>query len=241
MKRCLLLIGLMIALSPFAFAEESGSELERLQQENATLRARVAELEARIKQLETRGEDLEAEKQQLEQLAGVTTSGQKIESRRALIQSSYDADAGRTVVRSQPEKLSITHGSRDDHYVSVAYVYAGEKLDGEPEKVTVFIQSVMSGGSYNATTPLDLTLDDGEAMTVKPSNYDRVRKQTRTGQKGGSRTDNETLTYDLTWEQLRRLARAVEATGRIGNTRFELTGDQLATFKAVRERVELGL
>jgi hypothetical protein len=240
MKR-LLLIGCLLALTPLAFADEGASELERLREENAALRARIAELEDKIERLENRGQDLEAEKQQLEQLAGVTTSGQKIESKRALIQSQFNQDAGRTVVRSKPEKLSITHGSRADHYLSLAYSYPGENIESEPEHVTVFIQSLMSGGDYSATTPLELTLDDGEKLSIKPSDYERVRKQTRTGQKGGSRTDNETLTYELSWEQLRRLARAVEATGRIGNTRFELTGDQLATFKAIRERVGLGL
>jgi len=240
MKR-LLLIGWMIALTPLALAEAGDSELERLRKENAALRARVAALEARIERLENRGQDLEAEKQQLEQLAGVTTSGQKIESKRALIQSRFDSDSGRTVVRSKPEKMSITHGSRADHYLSIAYSYPGEKIETEPEHVTVFIQSLMSGGDYGHDTALELTLDDGESLSIKPSNYQRVRKQTRTGQKGGSRTDNETLTYELTWAQLRRLARAVEATGRIANTRFELTGDQIATFKAVRERVDIGL
>jgi len=241
MPRFTPLLLLITLLAVPAFAEEPAAEIERLRRENAALRARVAELEAKIQRLENRGQDLEAEKQQLEQLAGVTTSGQKIESKRALIQSEFNDQSGRTVVRSKPEKLTITHGSRDDHYFSLAYSYPGQTPETEPEHVTVFIQSIMSGGVYGPDTALELTLDDGEAMTIPASDYDRVSKQTRIGQKAGSRTDNETLTYKLNWQQLRRLARAVEAGGKIGNTRFELTGDQLATFKAVRERVNLGL
>lgn len=241
----LLMLFTLAVLAPIAGAQDAdadvAAELERLRAENAALKQRVAELEAKIAKLEDREQDLETQKEQLEQLAGVTTTGQRVESQRANITSDYNDDEDKTVVRTKPNKLSLTHGSRADHYLSLAYSYPGEKREGEPEHVTLFIQSMASGGAYNADTRLELTLGEDQAITVEPSSYDRDRQRRSRGSRTLSRHDDETLVYLLSWAQLEALAGANEVTGRVGPTRFTLTADQIAAFKALVTRVELGV
>lgn len=237
MKHAALLIALVFALP--AMGEQDATEIQRLSAENQALRQQVAELEARLKQLETKSEDLAAEKQQLEQLAGITVSGEAVESKRALIESKFDKKSQRTVVRSKPEKLAITHGSRADHWFSVAYSFPGETQAGPPEKLTAFIQTTGSGGVYNATTPLVLDLGGEEPMTLTPASYSSIHKRSSTGATASTRKDNETLIYEFTWEQARILARSLEVTGTLGNTRIKITPEIQADIKALYQRGEL--
>ena len=253
--RILLPLMLVLVALPMWGDENQAAELERLRAENAELKARVVQLEAQLTELtrsspasadmdsteSQRVAELEQKVQTLEQLAGVTATGEKVESKRALIKTEYYKKANETVVRTQPERMSITHGSRHDHWLSFAYAYPGEQLDGEPEKVTLFIQTQLTGGDYDAKTQLTFTLDAADKLTLTPASYDRVHKRSRTGGTTTARKDNETLVYTFTWPQFQQLARAYEVEGTLGKVRFKLTGDQLADLKALRERVRLGV
>ena len=131
--------------------------------------------------------------------------------------------------------------SRADHYLSLTYTTStpapGSAHTAGP--VTGHLQTRYSGGVH-AGKDLVFVLD-GEAMPVAVTGYRVTGRQT--GVAGKRRTDksDEHLSFTLTPEQLRRVARAVDAEGRLGNVTFRLSRDDIAMFTAVQARIEKGL
>lgn len=104
----------------------------------------------------------------------------------------------------------------------------------------MFIQALYSGGIYKRDQILELVVD-GEPLRLAVVEYDVQRRRTNLAGRRGLRKDDETLTFLLDETALRRLARAVSVTGRVGVASFELTRDQIALFTAIYKRINQGL
>jgi hypothetical protein len=235
-----------MCFSASSWAHES-DQLQLLQTENEQLKAQLEQLKARIAALEKSNttlqvvnEDLEVEKKNLTELAGMTAQGKRIASRRALIETLYNDQQHKTIVRSKPEKLTITRGSGADHFISAAYSYRGREMNDKPQTIRWYIQTKFSGGIYRGRDQIELDID-GQIHHVAITDYKARRRRTGAAGKAQSNRDDEVLAIAIDAALLRQLARAGVVTGRIGHIRFELTLDQIATFKALRKRIELGM
>lgn len=206
-------------LSSLPADEQAGDQVERLRRENEDLRSQAA---------------------QLTQLAGLAPRDERVGSQAGRITATYDAEADRTTVRTEQERLEVTAGSRARHFLSLAYSYDGQAMTSPPAEVTLFIQAVYSGGIYGSEQPLELTID-GQAVTVRAADYHVNRRSSRIAGRSQVSRDDETVTFLVDADLLRRLSRAVAVTGRLGGVSFELTRDQMALFTAVKQRIESGL
>lgn len=222
-------------------AAPAAEDVAKPQAADADGDARVAELEAEVARLRRQNEDLRGEKEQLTELAGVTAEGERVASQEARITSAYDESTGMTTVRTQPERLVLRQGSHADHYLSLAYEYPGQKMASPPRDVLMFIQAAFSGGVYRGESTLELTLDNQETLSLPIRSYDVAHRQVGIGAKKRVNKGDETLTFALDAEALRKLARSTTASGRIGRVRFDLSRDTLAMFKAVQKRLEMGI
>jgi hypothetical protein len=228
-----------LSLVPPTFAQDA-SELDRLRAENAQLRTEIEQLRAELAHLRAANEDLRIEKEQLTELAGVTAEGQQIESAEALIQSQYDAAVNQTVVRTATTPLNMTAGTHADHYMSLLYSFEGQTMSAPPASITMHLQSLHTGGQYRDQPQITFIID-GQSVPTAVSDYRATRKQINRAGKSRSSRDDETLTITIDAELLRKLARATVVEGRLGQATFLLSSNQVATFKAVRKRIELGL
>ena len=215
-------------------------ELERVRAENAALKQRIAELEAKLKRLTHANEDLEVEKQTLTALAGMTAKGDAVASENARFKATYDAEQETTRVDTQPLPLKLTQGKTRNHWVSVQYTYPGEDAPASTQQAGVawIVQTRFSGGIYEKMS--EVTFDiDGEAATAPVRDYSRSQQRRTTAGKRGTALHDEIFFVDISPELLRRLARAQVVTGKMENVRFELSREQVATFLAVKQRLEL--
>lgn len=245
---------LVLVSGSWCLADEPGDDVAALTRENTELRgelervkaaydrleAETGRLRAELAQLRLSNEDLAVQTRELTELAGLTPSGDRVESASARFTSAYDEATGRTVVRSGVEELKVTLGSAADHRLSLAYSFEGEAMQAPPEKISMFIQAKFSGGVYRGQDSATLDID-GETVTVPITKYDTVSRKVRVAGKRSIRKGDETLTIEIDAELLRRLARAIQVKITIGTVELEPTRDQTAMFRAVRKRMELGV
>lgn len=245
---CLLL--LLFALP--ARAQDKASDLAALKQENAELRAELdrvkdaydkleaetAKLRAELAKLTSHNEDLEVEKKQLTELAGLTPSGDRVESAQSRFTTEYDEADDTTTVRTGVESITAK-GSGGENYLSLAYSFPGKDMTDPPDYVMLFIQTKFSGGVYDGVT--DAVFDiDGQTVTVPIDDYQAVVRHNRVANKRTVRKDDESVTIKIDRDLLRQLARAIQVKITLGNVRLEPTRDQSALFRAIQKRIELG-
>lgn len=218
---------------------ELSAELDRVKLAYDQLEAVTDKLHRELAKLKMNNEDLEVEKRELTELAGLTPSGDRVESAASRFTTEYDDATGQTTVRTGVEELSVAKGSAADHRLSLAYSYDGHEMQTPPETIALFIQTKFSGGVYRnqETAIFDI---DGEAVEVPIADYDAVARRIRIANKHSKRKDDETLTFKLDRELLRKLARAIQVKITVGPVHLEPTRDQTALFRAIQKRIELG-
>ncbi len=236
-----------------AYAQQQSDELAQVKQENTELRSELAQmksaygqleaettkLRAELAKLQMNNEDLEVEKRELTELAGLTPSGDRVESVASRFTTEYDDATDQTTVRTGIEELRITRGSAADHRLSLAYSFDGHEMQLPPETIALFIQAKFSGGVYrnHDTATFDI---DGETVEVPINDYTANPRRSRIANKRTLRKDDETLTLKIDRELLRRLARAIQIKITVGPVHLEPTRDQTALFRAIQKRIELG-
>jgi len=244
---------LMVSAVSVSFADTAEEQMVLLKQENAELHdelarvttaydrleAETGRLRAELAALQLNNEDLTVQTRELTELAGLTPTGDRVESASARFTSAYDEETGRTTVRSGIEELKVIRGSAADHRLSLAYSFEGENMQQPPEVVTMFIQAKFSGGVYREQEHALFDID-GEEVVVAISDYDMVSRKVRVAGKRTLRKDDETLKIDIDAELLRKLARAIQVKITVGTVELEPTRDQTAMFRAVRKRIDLG-
>src|SRR5690606_15895440 len=80
---------------------------------------------AAANRLREENEDLRRRNRELTALAGLGPQDERVATQAARINSAFNKRTGRTVVRTQQERLHMTAGSRADHFLSLAYSYEG--------------------------------------------------------------------------------------------------------------------
>jgi hypothetical protein len=218
---------------------ELRGELERVKSAYDRLEAETGKLRAELAGLRINNEDLAVQTRELTELAGLTPSGDRVESAASRFTSTFDPETGRTLVRTGIEELRVTRGSAADHRLSLAYFYEGEEMSSPPAIVKMFIQAKFSGGVYREQESATLDID-GETVEIPITDYDSVTRNIRVAGKRTMRKDDEALTFEIDAELLRRLARAIQVKITVGKVHLEPTRDQTALFRAVRKRIELG-
>jgi hypothetical protein len=208
------------------------AQVEQLQRENAELRRKLGVAEVQT-------EDLAAENRRLETLAGVTAKGERVESAAALIRS--ESRGGQTVVATSPERLDSVSGILEvPHSAWFEYAYAGDAMNERPQTVSLFITA--SGNSrpkYRTVRELSVTID-GEATRWPVADYSATSRGSAASQVG-ARRHTETIRFDLDDATLRRLARARHVEASLANVQITLPAEVIATARAVRERIDMGL
>lgn len=245
---------LLACFSTHALAQDTADEVARLKQENTELRAELervksaydgleaetARLRAELAQLKLSNEDLSVQTRELTELAGLTPAGDRVESAASRFTTEYNDKTGQTTVRTGIEELKVTAGSAADHRLSLAYVFDGQQMQAPPDTVSLFIQAFYSGGVYRDRESATFEID-GETVEVPIAGYDATARRVNVA--AGKRTirkDDETLTFKIDQELLRKLARAIQVKITIGTVQLEPTRDQTALFRAIQRRIELG-
>ncbi len=248
-----LIFGSLILFGLPVHAEDGHEALAALKQENASLQAELdriktayraleaeaAKLRAELARLKSSHEDLEVQTRELSELAGITLSGERVDSAEARFKATFDEHTGRTTVRTGIEELKVLIGSAADHRLSLAYSYDGQAMDQPPKTVSLFIQAFYSGGVYR-DQDVALFDIDGDIIEVPVADYQAKSRRMTVAGKRTIRKDDETLVFHLDTELLRRLARAIQVRIRVGTVHLELTRDQTALFRAIKRRIDLG-
>lgn len=213
----------------------------KVSEENARLAEENAQLKRQLDLTATQRQDLVVENKRLEELAGLTAKGEKVESAAALIKSRYVPEEGKTVVTSVPERLTMEAGIFDvPHVTWFEYAFSGEEMTAKPETVSFYL--VAAGNTrqkYKHADSVRLTID-GESITLPVADY-AVTTETKGASRVGQKRFNESLRVDLSSDTLRKLARSRQATAELPSATIAFPAEVLATAKAMRERIELGL
>lgn len=244
---------LLVCFSTHALAQDMADEVAKLQQQNTELAAELervksaydrleaeaAKLRAELAQLKRSNEDLEVQTRELTELAGLTPSGDRVESAASRFTTEYDNETGKTTVRSGIEELRVLVGSAADHRLSLAYSFDGRQMRSPPQTLSLFVQAFYSGGVYRDqdTALFDI---DGEVVEVPIADYHAATRRVSVAAKRTIRKDDETMTIKIDQELLRKLARAFQLKITVGKVQLEPTRDQTAIFRAIQRRIELG-
>ncbi len=241
------LIALLLHL-PAAHADDAAQtqdlaqlqeQVRQLQEENEQLKQQLAKALATI-------EDLTGEKQQLEQLAGVTIKGEAVESRIALFESEYDAEADRTVVSSKPEKIiDVSATTLAEIMFFTRYEYAGEEMTEAPSSTELSLLFLgYSTDRLKHTETVRLILD-GRPIDLPLASFDQLAKRKSAGSSrssvGGVTTYDHQLTVTLDSDTLRKVSRARTMRIALPNISLNMSGEQIATFVAIRKRMDMGI
>jgi len=240
------MIGLLFApcINLFATTSDQMSPTHRtgenyeLRQQLGRLQQRLHETETELTQLRTENAHLRKQQQRLIQLAGMTPTGELVRSRHAMIEQWYDNHQDQTIVRSKPDEVTKIHGSRKFHSMTLGYSYPGREPTGPAPTLRWHIQSIFSGGAYQNEPQLRLRID-GEEVILAIVDYHRKKRQSSIAGRRRANRDDETLIMDVDKPLLDRISWAMEVQVAIKNIRFMLSRNQIASFEAMRERIEL--
>lgn len=247
---------------PPAAAPAADGNAAALRDENAQLKRRIAELEAEVanlrqrlgeeqtqreqlatqaRRLQTEHEDLSAENKRLEELAGMTAKGEKVESAAALIRSRYVPEDNQTVVTTAPERLEHDAGVFEiAHVLFYEYRYDGQSMSQRPQTVTGTIRAIANQRKkYKDVQQLTFTLD-GETLAVPVTVYEITNVEAPAASRAKQKRFDELVRFELDDAALRRIAQARTGSIQIGPTRLGIPAEVLATAKAVRARIEMG-
>jgi hypothetical protein len=186
-------------------------------------------------QLERQRQQSQTQRDRLERLAGMTQSGELIESANARLTTERLDNAGEQITTPWVP-LAITHGSRAEVFWRVRLDDPPVPAPGEPDidpLVTLTLQGPTSG-TLLRVDHLELTLGD-EAIVLDRSDYDRNRRSG--GPRGAADRSRETLTLRVPFDTLEQLAARVEPVpGSARGFRFMWSRDDLAFLAALVER-----
>ncbi len=222
-------------------------ENQRLRQELVEARTRIAalrqQLEAATRQntaLAQDKSDLQIEKTRLEQLAGMTSKGEAIQSAIARIKGTYDSSSDRTIVASSPLKpLSQTSNVNAEHHFTFEYEHAGQKLTGDPSAIRLILAAYFRPNTkYGAQKVVTLILD-GERLGLPVSGYETIGTSRTPSPLGTMTRYNERIAVALTPDQLRAIALASEASVEFAGNLMQMPREFAATAGAMRERIKL--
>jgi TolA-binding protein len=224
--------------------EQRGVAVDQTQ-EQLSLRDENTALRARLEVVESARQDLESERTRLEQLAGMTTKGELVESKVALIRTTYDADADRTTIASTPERIDGPGGlATVEHRMSLACSYPGK----QPGPAAAFHFDILTRANvddrYKNLRSVELVID-GQTHTVPVAAYEvlaSTSRQTSTRPGGSARTArafDERLRLELDRAAVNRISNAADVRVVLYRTTYTLTRENIATFVALRERLDL--
>jgi len=203
--------------------EDATARIADLRERNAALRKALAERDAEVRRLRSVADERAAAAAEAEaavdraradaEAARRKTEAAAAERRDRFVRRDKDQATGRTVLRTRPTQLDVTHGSRAEHYVVIALPAEGP--------AALRVMAYGSGRSYDHLEGLRFRVGD-EAIELAITSYDRERRVTGSRKNRVDRS-NEILEARLPREALERLAEAeAEAiSGRLGPTRFE--------------------
>lgn len=202
-------LALLVACATPVLADDAA--LQRLEQENARLRARVAELEREVATLKRE--------------APSAPLAAALERRAEETVTSTGDDGG---VETEFSLLEREGGARSRHWI------AFRTVAGDPGKVEAVIETDASGSAYRDVKTMTFIID-GTPYECALTSY---RTEAVTAVRQGSKVSvKEILRIDVPGPTLARLADAREVQGRLGATRFLLTPEQMASIKAFRRRL----
>ncbi|MBI1368612.1 MAG: hypothetical protein GC162_08140 [Planctomycetes bacterium] len=215
-------------------------QIAQMKGELTTTQQQTAELKTQLTEAKKSTEDLTAEKMRLEQLAGMTAKGEAVDSAIARIQTDYDDKADRTTVTSAPVKVP-TSGvlALVDHKILFQYTSSGKSAGAAPDKMSMIMTvNKHASNRYKFAKSIDLTVD-GKALSLPVTNYE-VTDQSRvnTG-KGFEVRYDERITFSLTDDSLRALARASDAKAEFSGNTLEIPREVLAVASAMVERMKM--
>jgi hypothetical protein len=220
-----LVAGVVVALCRasvgFADPPAAATELERLEAENARLRAENEKLKSQVETVEGENEGL---REQAEELAGEAAVPPPLNT-------TVDASSGRTTVTTAASELRVTKGSAAWHWVAFGSTREGGSTDATAAEIVMHLGTKFSGGIYRGTDTLRLSVD-GEPFDCPVKAY-RARPVTMGGTQKRQRRDDELLTITIPPAAVAKLEAARSVTGNLGRVGFKLTAAQLTALRAV--------
>lgn len=241
-----LLVLTCLALPVLGEDDAEKKRLADLEAEVARLRDENQKLREQLDVTETAKEDLTVERTRLEQLAGMTAKGELVESRIAQVRTTFDEAADLTSVVTVPEAIQGPGGLQwTEHRMSVRYAHPGRQPTAElPDTFHFDIFTIDNPDTRYRSLRSVTFIIDGESLELPVANYEILETRTRvTRVRTGNRTTStfrEQLTVDFDRPTLHRLSRATEVQIMLFRTRFTLSRENIATFVAVRERLQGG-
>ncbi len=245
--RHLALVALPVVLAAaLVRGDDLQARIDQLVAENHALREENRQLRARLDAAEVANHDLQAERTRLEQLAGMTTKGDLVESKIALIQTRYDDAADRTTITSVPERIEGPGGlALIEHRMAVTYSFPGTQVSQPVEEFFFDILTHDNPDDRYKRLKHVTVITDGQSTDVPVTAYNVLDTKVR---QGGSRPGSpskaiksydERLRLTLHREAVNRISRATDVRVVLFSTTFRLSRENIATFVAVRERLDL--
>ena len=177
-------------------------ELADLRAENARLKAENAQLKQRIGQLEQHNQQIQVQVQQAQAQA------RQAQDQKLAHYLTATITGGGKSVTTFPRPLPVTRGKARH----TSYQFTGTTNDST---VTLTITAGMSPGMFRTAKALELVVD-GKSMDIAIADYNSKRRRSGAGSRTGTTLYDETVTINLTREQLAQLAQADQITGNLG-------------------------
>jgi hypothetical protein len=226
-----------LASASSVFAQDASDQLRKenaaLKAENAQLRDQLRQLQDKLLSAETDRQQLTADKQKL------VAQSQKIvaESDALFITSDYDDAANTTTLSSRSWDMDMTRGAARYHWLSVEASFKGKTAPDKAPAASINFQSYFTGGVYGKIKEVTLTAD-GQALRLPVTSYENRYRRGGTPRKR-TRKDDEFFSVALQPDQLAAIANAKTVTGEMGRSKFNLTNDQIASFKTLARQLNV--
>jgi hypothetical protein len=206
LKRSLLLA---FALCLMTVSMAHADELADLRAENARLKAENTQLKQRIGQLVQDNQQIQAQVQEAKAQAQQAQS-QKL----AHYLTAKPIAGGGQSVMTFPRPLPLTHGK----VRHTSYQFSGTSND---PSIQMTILAGMSPGMFRTAKQLELEVD-GTKLSLDVADYNSKRRRSGVGTRTGTVLYDETVTINVTREQLAQLANADQIVGSLGITELSL-------------------
>ncbi len=205
-------------------------------------------LEKELAQAKARVQSLESEKAELEQIAGVTSKGELLETQKTLIKSRYDEKADLTTVEGTPMPVaSANTAGFVEHLVTAAFEFAGTELTEQPESFQLVLYTKANPNRRYRNFKAATLLIDGEAVQVPVVSYQTLdtlggAKQTA-GRSGVGKVEarDERLTLAIEPALAERIGAAHTLAVHFTGIDLKLGRDHIAMMEGVRRRAGLML
>ena len=234
---------------------------------NAQNAAETAELEKKIEQLQQKITSLQAENQklklQLQQSRQLTEKAQKqaqvatdqanqakIKAQKAIkdkesieatqrefhLNTEYDEKSNTTNYTTTNSKVAMTHGASTRHHWLNFSASHKSKTPTNVKSINFHFQSFFTGKKYSKAKSVTLIVNN-QTFNCPVTNYDNVPR--RSAGRKPKRTDDESLTIQLSKPVILQLINTKSATGTIGPARFKLTHDQLSAIRTLARELKI--